>query len=399
MRTVILLACVASVFCSRNDAYGAARRPVGGVSYEASQTYSRRPSTRRVVVAYAAPTHVRYASANDRAVGDGYGKTESGYGGSRYGSGTSGYGLGSNSRRSGIGLRAYGLGGNSYGSGSSGNSHNSFSYGSVPIGNARGSSSSYGSGSSGYGLGRSSSYGSQQLRIRTGNARGSSSSYGSGSSGYGLGRSSSYGSGKSGYGRGSSSSYGSGLSGYGLGRSSSYGSVPIDNARGSSSSYGSGSSGYGRGSSSSYGSGSSGLPDASFLRGWGRLDDVQFDDTGFGHEYVDVASFSYDAARDAAAAGAPRGSAPPSVQAVVGERYRSGYAHQTDSSHALRTGSGVGEAGVQLEASRSAQQVAREQFAQDASGEGATRQAGAYAFRRGDSGGIMYEPVNTQTVK
>ncbi|XP_014681461.1 PREDICTED: protein PopA1-like [Priapulus caudatus] len=124
------------------------------------------------------------------------------------------------------------------------------------------------------------------------------------------------------------------------------------------------------------------------VQSFGNIDSDSFGFDNFGGQYVDVDKFDFNNARSSAQALAPRESINQAQQEqiVIGKRFRSGYARQTETSSAVKEGTGSGEAGIELAASRTANQDATQQFKQDASGEGKTEQGAGYGFERNNKG-------------
>lgn len=128
------------------------------------------------------------------------------------------------------------------------------------------------------------------------------------------------------------------------------------------------------------------------------LDTRAFGIVNFAPGYVAIENFDFDSARQGALQLAPAGSIIPgqAEQVVIGRRFRSGYARQTETSGALRSGAGSGESGIDLAATRSAKQDATQQFSQTASGDGSTGQGSGYQFSSGNSGQIRFQPVQLE---
>ncbi|XP_014678992.1 PREDICTED: glycine, alanine and asparagine-rich protein-like [Priapulus caudatus] len=136
------------------------------------------------------------------------------------------------------------------------------------------------------------------------------------------------------------------------------------------------------------------------VNNFANIDARSFGLNNFAPDFVNIATFDFDGARRSAASFAPRDSLVSGnalQQIVVGRRFRSGSARQTESSGALKEGSGRGEAGIELAASRSASQDATQQFTQTASGEGSTSQGAGYAFERNNNGQIRFSPVRIES--
>ncbi|XP_014681843.1 PREDICTED: uncharacterized protein LOC106821510 [Priapulus caudatus] len=81
---------------------------------------------------------------------------------------------------------------------------------------------------------------------------------------------------------------------------------------------------------------------------------------------------------------------------VIGKRYRSGIARTMETSSAEREGNGSGEAGVEVSATRSANQDATQSFTQDGAGEGETAQGADYSFSQNNDGTIVFQAVPHQ---
>ncbi|XP_014661568.1 PREDICTED: glycine-rich RNA-binding protein 5, mitochondrial-like [Priapulus caudatus] len=130
------------------------------------------------------------------------------------------------------------------------------------------------------------------------------------------------------------------------------------------------------------------------------IDASSFGIDQFGRNYINIDAFDFSGAFDAAQKLAPRESLTPSQreQIVIGRRYRSGSARQFETSNALREGSGNGQSGIDLSARRTASQDATQQFTQQATGEGATRQGATYGFERNNNGQIRFAPVKLDSL-
>lgn len=120
------------------------------------------------------------------------------------------------------------------------------------------------------------------------------------------------------------------------------------------------------------------------INNFGNIDASAFGFDAFGNLYINVEAFDFNAWRNAAAALAPREAltGAQQEQVVIGSRFRSGYARQHETSSSERSGSGSGEAGIELSASRTASQDATQQYTHTASGEGKTEQGAAYGYQR-----------------
>ncbi|XP_014668245.1 PREDICTED: uncharacterized protein LOC106809612 [Priapulus caudatus] len=136
------------------------------------------------------------------------------------------------------------------------------------------------------------------------------------------------------------------------------------------------------------------------INNFANIDASAFGFRNFAPEYVSIADFDFGAARQAAAAFAPEEAinAASQEQVVIGRRFRSGSARQTETSSASREGSGSGEAGIELSAERTASQDATQQFSQTASGDGSTKQGAGYAFERGNDGSVRFQPVRLDSL-
>lgn len=135
------------------------------------------------------------------------------------------------------------------------------------------------------------------------------------------------------------------------------------------------------------------------INNFANIDASAFGFRNFAPQYVDIENFDFNNARQSAAALAPRDAITSGElqQVVVGRRFRSGFARQTETSSASREGRGSGEAGIELTAARSASQDATQQFSQTANGEGKTEQGAAYAFER-NQGQIRFQPVQLESL-
>ncbi|XP_014673000.1 PREDICTED: glycine, alanine and asparagine-rich protein-like isoform X2 [Priapulus caudatus] len=131
-----------------------------------------------------------------------------------------------------------------------------------------------------------------------------------------------------------------------------------------------------------------------------NIDASAFGFDNFGNTYINVEAFDFNNWRNAAQALAPREAinAAQTEQIVIGRRFRSGSARQTETSSASKEGSGNGEAGIELSASRTASQDATQQFKQQASGDGSTSQGATYGFERNNNGQIRFAPVKLDSL-
>lgn len=129
------------------------------------------------------------------------------------------------------------------------------------------------------------------------------------------------------------------------------------------------------------------------LDSFGNIQIDAFGLKNFGKDYVNIEQRNFNDwrtdARSLVPSGAP--SRAQNDQVVIGQRYRSGFAKQTESSSAERKGSGTGSSGIELSATRRASQDANKRFSQIASGEGRTEQGGTYEFQRQPN--FAFKPV------
>lgn len=135
------------------------------------------------------------------------------------------------------------------------------------------------------------------------------------------------------------------------------------------------------------------------INNFANIDGSSFGLTNFAPQYVNILSFDFNRARADAFADAPRGSINTEArQQIIGRRFASGSAAQTQTSASERSGSGNGVAGIELTASRSASQDAQQQFTQQAVADGATELGNAYGFSANNRGQIRYNPVQVESL-
>lgn len=120
------------------------------------------------------------------------------------------------------------------------------------------------------------------------------------------------------------------------------------------------------------------------INSFGMLNPEAFGFEEFGRNYINVEDWNFNTWRDGAQAQAPQMSFAPQSQeqAVIGTRFRSGSARQTETSTGEKTGSGSGEGTVELSATRSGSNDVTQSYSQTGSGEGTNEERASYGFQK-----------------